>query len=321
MKYVYVLVSRSNDCYAEQTIVSIYSLRKTNPGCHVLVAADDDTLKSLTGKRSRLKDIVDEFVCVDVPVNYSPVQRSRHIKTSLRQRISGDFLFVDADTLILGDLSGLAEIGDDFCVARMQDSYEWSEDNPQGMLKTYYEMRGLKEYSGVRDYYNSGVMFIKDTPVAHELFRDWHELWTESSTQFGYHKDQPALWIANYRKGSIIKDLDGKYNLQATAPRIALRYLGDCRVFHYISTARFLTGFNMKNPESLDKMLDSDNSAELDKMLADVKNDYLNGLYISTNPLDWIYSPLVQIARKISKRLPVIDKTIIKINNLFHKKY
>ena len=323
MKFVYVLVSDSNDCYAEQTYISMYSLRRSNPGCRIVLATDEPTLQQFEGSRSLIRDYADEVVCFEVPDGYTTLQRSRHIKTTIRQKITGDFLYLDADTLILGDLSDLESVVADIAAIRIQDGRNWGLTRPHNMLKGYNNMRGIdrEEDHGISDYHNGGVILAKDAPAAHALFESWHRIWSESSTRYGYHKDQPALWLANRENNNVIADLDGKYNMQATCPTVSLQYLGDCRVFHYISTAKYLKNFNLKNRDFLERLIVSGRSEELDALLDNAKTDYLNGLMILTDPdeLNWIHAPLVQIARKISDSFPVLDKLIIKINRLIHK--
>ena len=42
-KIIYVLVSNENDCYLEQALVSIYSLRLYNPDANLLLLVDEET--------------------------------------------------------------------------------------------------------------------------------------------------------------------------------------------------------------------------------------------------------------------------------------
>lgn len=46
-KIIYVLVSNENDCYLEQALVSIYSLRLYNPDANLLLLVDEETSLSL----------------------------------------------------------------------------------------------------------------------------------------------------------------------------------------------------------------------------------------------------------------------------------
>ena len=57
-----------------------------------------------------IKKYVSEIIVVNVPDGMNKMHRSRYLKTTLRQHISGDFLFVDADTVITCDLSEIDEV-------------------------------------------------------------------------------------------------------------------------------------------------------------------------------------------------------------------
>lgn len=323
MKFVYVLASDGSDCYAEQTYISMYSLRKHNPGCHITLATEESTRQRLTGRLGGIRDFADEITLFDLPDNLSLLQKSRYIKTTIRQKIEGDFLYIDSDTLILGSLKELENVRNDVSAIRLQSSEDWGLGNPHGMLRTFNKIRGVEPTTdyGITDYYNGGVILARDTPQARALFQSWHELWRESSMQYGFHKDQCALWRANKLNGNIIQPIDGKYNLQAICPNIALRYLGDCRVFHYLSSARFLKKFRLKEREFLERMLDAGNAAELDNLLTNIKTEYLNGLTIYTDPdaLKWTDSTLVQLARKVSTAFPAADRAIARLWRLFHR--
>ena len=49
--------------------------------------------------------VSDEKAVVNVPEHYNKVQTSRYLKTSLRQTVEGDFLFIDSDTIITDSLA------------------------------------------------------------------------------------------------------------------------------------------------------------------------------------------------------------------------
>lgn len=83
-KIIYVLVSNENDCYLEQALVSIYSLRLYNPDANLLLLVDEETSRTLeNGIRKLILNYVSKLVIVDVPFHYSKQQKSRYIKTSL----------------------------------------------------------------------------------------------------------------------------------------------------------------------------------------------------------------------------------------------
>ena len=110
IKFVYALISSEKDYYVEQAAISMHTLRAYNPGCHITLVANDDTLDTLTGNRSLIKNYVDEYVSVNPPAEFTPTQKNRFLKTTLRQNVEGDFLYVDNDTVITGSLKELDDL-------------------------------------------------------------------------------------------------------------------------------------------------------------------------------------------------------------------
>lgn len=94
-KIVYVLVSDEKWTLFGASWLSVYSLRLHNPTAYVVVLMDDNTERSLVGKRNKFCELVTEIKVVDVPIEYTPVQRSRYIKTKARQHVDWYFLFID----------------------------------------------------------------------------------------------------------------------------------------------------------------------------------------------------------------------------------
>ncbi|MCR5766190.1 MAG: hypothetical protein K6G09_09485 [Treponema sp.] len=66
---------------------------------------DDKTAATLTGPRAVLKDAVDELKVLTLDEKFTPMLRSRYLKTVMRNVIDGDFLYMDSDIAIVGDLS------------------------------------------------------------------------------------------------------------------------------------------------------------------------------------------------------------------------
>ena len=108
-KVVYVLVSNKNDYYVEMLQLSLYSLRMFHPEDIVEVVMDEKTYSRLVKQRHRLLVDVKPIV-VEIPTEYSLMQRSRYLKTRLREIIVGDFLYLDTDTVIADSLAAI----DDF---------------------------------------------------------------------------------------------------------------------------------------------------------------------------------------------------------------
>ena len=104
-KIVYILTSSEKDFYLEQTMISACSLKKLNPDCYAILVIDSRTNLQLQGSRHNIMQYFDELKVIDVPVEFNQIQSSRYIKTSLRNHIDGNYLFIDGDTVICDDLS------------------------------------------------------------------------------------------------------------------------------------------------------------------------------------------------------------------------
>ena len=212
-KIVYCIVSNDNDIYLEQAWVSIYTLRKHNPDADVILLVDKGTESTLTGKRGGIRELVTEVVAVDTPDGYNAMQRSRYLKTNFRQFIAGDLLFIDADTVIGGSLAGIDNIDSE--IACVPDEHRYFSE----LLGVDYLRHRLCSIFGTITfdddfYFNSGIIFVKDTPRTHAFFADWYETWKYSAFERESSFDQPALFMTNRKNGYLIKELPVEFNCQ-----------------------------------------------------------------------------------------------------------
>ena len=212
-KIVYCIVSNNNDIYLEQAWVSIYTLRKHNPDADVILLVDKGTESTLTGKRGGIRELVTEVVAVDTPDGYNAMQRSRYLKTNFRQFIAGDLLFIDADTVIGGSLAGIDNIDSEIACVPDGHSRFCDKSEYKFTKQRIHSIFGLTEIDS-EFYFNSGVIYVKDTPRMHIFFSDWYEKWKFSSLKQNCSYDQPALFMADKMNGYIIKELPGYYNCQ-----------------------------------------------------------------------------------------------------------
>jgi lipopolysaccharide biosynthesis glycosyltransferase len=229
-KIVYVTTSTPNDIYLEQTYLSIYSLRKHNADAHVILVTDNRTAATLTGNRAAILDCIDENVVVDFDESVSNMKRSRFLKTSMRQRIEGDFLYIDGDTLIN---DSLAEI--DTCkenIGAVEDAHRpLSVHYGKEKLERQSKELGFN-FSSEQYYFNGGVFFVKDNAKTQEFFRRWHENWQKSSKK-GINLDMPALIQTNIEMGHIIGKIGGEWNCQLM---YGFNYFTSAKIIHYFAS-------------------------------------------------------------------------------------
>lgn len=312
LKFVYALVSSESDYYTEQALVSMYSLRHHNPTCYITLATDDDTLKTLTGGRARIKEYINELVVVTPPAEFSTKQKSRFVKTSLRRNVRGDFLYIDCDTVITGSLAGLDSVDCEIAAvfARHFNYRESGESHP--IMEEYYSKRPVQEDEmyDVRDFFNGGIILCKDTDKGCRLFDTWHRFWLESSIKYDYHYDQGDLWRANASLGNVIEELDGVYNCQTLNLKYAARYISQCKIFHYFcSSSRCFIWLN--DPEVVSGIRNNGITPDVEQRLEHLISNTLNSYEVIWDEELRIYnSPLVRLARKVSKKFPFFNKFI-----------
>lgn len=211
-KLVYVLTCAPEKHYIEQALIAVFSARYWNPNAHIVLLVDDLTDQLFVGKRAQILDFLTEKIVVPFEdATLSPMYRSRWIKTSVRQLVKGDFMFVDCDTVVCKSLSDIDTF--DCEVGAVLESHLLVEDFCSGLRK---KAIALNQKIGVdlnleKEYYSSGVLYVKDTPQTYRLYEMWHQFWLESQA-LGMPIDQPSLAKANRECNHLIKRIPDTYN-------------------------------------------------------------------------------------------------------------
>ena len=228
MKVLYILVSSTSDYYFEQALVSITSLRYVMPNASVSLLVDDRTDAGLVENRAKIKGLVDEFKAISFDDSVNAVDRSRSLKTRMRELVGGDFLYVDVDTVWSCPYDENDFTADVMAVA---DAHCLQKEHPLNywIVET---ARKLNFYSKHDRHFNGGIFFMKDSAPAHDFAKQWFKLWKETCDK-GIHIDQPSLNETNYRMNSIIKRLPDEYNVQIGR---CLNYLDSAKIIHYFAT-------------------------------------------------------------------------------------
>ena len=234
MKYLYVLVSNSTDFYSEQAFLSIYSLKLKTPNAFVSLLVDNHTAEYLEKKFQELIKSVNEFKVIELDKEYSNKEKSRILKTTMRQQIDGDFLFIDCDTVICDDLSEIEKCQLDIaCVldSHVPVSIHWGKI---WMMKNYKKC-GFTESINKPTHFNSGVIYCKDNPITRKFFADWACL-MQQSVKAGIYIDQPSFNQADIINGSLIKELTGEWNCQLVQGGV--KYLCNAKIIHYFASQK-----------------------------------------------------------------------------------
>src|SRR5204862_1858016 len=108
-RVVYVLTSDGRDAYADMALVSMLSVRISNPGLGIFVVCDEKSAITLRAKKHRMLAVCDQFITVPTP-DGEPNFRHRWIKTQLCRYVDGNVLYIDADTLMRGSLADLHQL-------------------------------------------------------------------------------------------------------------------------------------------------------------------------------------------------------------------
>ena len=235
LKAVYVLSCNDSGYYPEQCLMSLHTLKKHNPDIPAFVVIDSMTNNCLKGKRLDALASYAEILSFDTPSEYNTERlRSRYLKTSVRNLISGDFVFLDCDTIVCRPFS-LRDFNDVIIgmVADLNAPLLLSDENTIRKCQN----AGFPDFSGL-PYFNSGFFFVKDSPTAYRLFEFWHQLW-RNSVQNGCSFDQPALCEANRQLGFPIKEVSGTWNCQIRFKE-SRRFLHNASVLHYFAAGTVL---------------------------------------------------------------------------------
>lgn len=236
-KLVYVLTCAPEATYIEQALMSIWSARYHNPDAHIVLLIDDLTNQLLVGKRAEVLDYITEKVVVPFEdANATMMYRSRWMKTSVRQLIKGDFLFIDCDTIVTKDLSVIETVSADISMV-CDENLEVSKHSATAAhyMVTNCAKIGL-DILKEQYYFNSGVMYVRDTEYTRRLYTLWHEYWLEGVRK-GLNIDQPTLAKANITLGRHIHVLDNKWNVIIPSQ---IEDIYDSFILHFWHSVSFL---------------------------------------------------------------------------------
>lgn len=321
IKIVYVHVGSTSSKYHKMLQISLASVRLNMPNIEVNVVVDKSTEKDLISNESAiLKDQFLSVISVDIAGNYKDVEKSRYLKTSLRTHVSGDFLFIDTDTVICCDFSDIVV---DKSVSMVLDEHtEVSNDDWSENLKNNAKVRGF-DFSNLEYYFNSGVMIVRDDPDAHKLFDKWFLTW-DKTRKLGFHQDQYSLAEVNQNL-DIITQLDPRWNFQVSGHKVPLELISEAKIIHYFATtSRKL--YILNNVDVFNSELDG----PLIKGIIESPKTALNpfSIVISNTPQDDIikssvFELLLRFYRKknVFKFLCRISSNILSINERCNRIY
>jgi hypothetical protein len=232
MQFVYVLVSSENDYFYEYFLISVISLRLNNQNADIVLLLDKDTDKSLANTRCEYSKYITRKTVVNTPVGMDKKCISRFIKTSIPVYVSGDFLYIDSDTVIC---SALNVESVNMSIGAVLDTHVKIERHH--LKKHFFHEDEVSGFSSAKDLnvrYNGGVVYCDGSENGIRFFEKWHSLWNDSKER-GITQDMPSFNQANLLLGNIIADLPDEWNCQITYN--GLKFLANSRIIHYFATS------------------------------------------------------------------------------------
>lgn len=268
MNFLYILISDEKDYYCEQALISIYTLKIHNPEALVTLVTDKNTNNSLIGNRSRIKDYIDDMVILDTPKAFNKKQKNRFLKTSWRLHVDGDCFYIDNDTIITNNLK--FEFGPECELAMVLDMNK--ETKVKFSIKEYLKATN-QEINNSKAFFNSGVMYVKDTPQTKRLYERWNKKWISDLKNYGIDVDQPSFaMVANDFK---IKCLDNTYNCQFLFWD-GLILIRKAKILHYCTSVGYSSRFPLRDNRVLEQIRKEGINSEIASLI--------------NNPIPYIYN-------------------------------
>lgn len=225
---VYVLTDDEKLGIYQELMKSLISLRMHMPEKKVIVLTDETTYRNINDK-----DIMDMAMVqsIDTPDEMSLAEKSRYIKTKAREFVSGDMLVIDTDTVIC------KRFPEQISHADISAAYDMN--NPERNLYEGF-IEKVSKQSGTElkydKFYNSGVVWSRDTDNARSFYKQWYELWNQTRLS-GKHMDQPAFDHVIYHNSAMFEVLDDLLNCQLmpslTNVGTPMNLFADAYVIHY----------------------------------------------------------------------------------------
>ena len=301
---VYVLVANEKNLYLEEMWVSIFSLRRHHPEATVKVLVDMET-KEYLSRFPQLTSMIDETVVVQTPAGYNAKQRSRQIKTTIRNVLTGDYIFIDTDTVICKPLDGIVEdireLKDFRGIAAVREGHVTMKETlfpPTGTVKRIFDI----DISQSPLMTNSGVMFVADIPFTHEFYKRWNENWKRSCFEKGNSQDQPSLYATDCQYGYVIRELSGIYNAQVA---MSLKYYADAVILHwwhmdFIEDQSYSPYFSLEIYQDLKK--EGEITPQIEELIINAKQSFVSPtMPVGKEHILFLFSPAGKIFNRIYK--------------------
>ena len=223
--------------YVPWGLASVATFHALHPECNLVWLVSDS---AATRTENLISDFLKNRLEIRVVAEFgeSDKEASRRLKVQARRLVEGDFFQIDADILFARpldfDWSSVATIA---AAPNRETIGEFREDPINGWAKGIFFTVGWRMPT---PYFNTGFVFWKDVPEAHEFATQWERERSEFQLRTGHCIDQPAFNKVAGEMG-IVTLLDSRFN----APVITLPHLSKgASCFHYYATLGDETGIN-----------------------------------------------------------------------------
>jgi hypothetical protein len=224
----FVLAAKDLGLYADMAAVAVLAVRRLHPQARTILVTDEPTARALDHGSHALGNIVSEII-IEPTGTDDPIVSSRRLRTVLRQLVKGDYLYLDTDAIAVRPLDwGWPRVGD-LALAR--------DRNERGITPTALpiieKLRAKLGWEFLPDrYFNTGVIFVRDTSAAHAFYAEWHRRY-QQTLLLDIWQDQisfNSVIAAGFATVAILHDRDN-WATQSTA---MLR--GRARIFHFFAS-------------------------------------------------------------------------------------
>jgi hypothetical protein len=211
--------------------LSAAAVRRLQPGARIVLVSDEATAPLVSAAGGFLREVIDEFR-VEPARMPEPRARSFYLKTRLRDVLTGDFIYLDSDTLPVRPFFDIAE--GDWDVAFVQDRTHHGPITPVFPHWELPRLRRMGWQATLTRYFNAGIGFYRDNPRVRALTSDWQKRWLHSYS-LGDDWDQLALNCSLEATDVRVHELPASYNAMVTVSPV---HAIDAKVYHFFAGNR-----------------------------------------------------------------------------------
>lgn len=186
----YALTDVPGGPYADMAFISATLLRRVHTDARIVILCDEATHAWLDAGESSLRAAVDRVIRI-VTNATGGAQRSRLVKTAIREHVEGDFLYIDADAMVVRPIDAIAALPGEV-IAAYDRAYEAPEPHAP-LPHIQRDMDVFKWHAPQDGYFNAGVIYCRDTANTRAMWKLWSQRWHEYHRVIGKHFDQPSF--------------------------------------------------------------------------------------------------------------------------------